>query len=374
MKLIIAGKNSIAVDVLKYALELKIIDVYVVLNRTENFSNGLQKSLGFYAKLWNVSVISLNEAQELENTIFLSLEFDIIVKPELFKSNELFNIHFSKLPAYKGMYTSALPILNGESQSGVTLHLIDEGIDTGDIIDQVVFQLTSDNTARSLYLKYIEKGTELVLKNLEKLLKKEYSSFPQEYANSSYYSKSSLNYSLVNIDYRKTAFQIEQQLRAFSFREYQLPKYNDCNIGGWEILNCKSLHKVGAIIKEDSNSIHISTIDFDMLLFKDHYDEIWSYCRQNDFNKLKQLISTTDLHLETKTIEGWNALIIAAFNGAYECVDYLLKQGVDVNAKNYNNTSVIMYAKSNAIKTRELNILELLLQYGADVNEKDIFG
>ena len=373
MKLIIAGKNSIAVDVLNYVLELKTVEVFVVLNKTENFTNGFQKSLGFYAKLWNVKIITLSEAQNLKGSIFLSLEFDKIIKTELFKSKELFNIHFSKLPSYKGMYTSALPILNGETQSGITLHLIDEGIDTGDIIDQVVFSLTSDHTARSLYLEYIEKGTELVLKNLEKLLKNEYNSFSQEYINSSYYSKSSLNYSLVKVDYLKTAFQIEQQLRAFSFREYQLPKYNDCNIGDWEILNCKSLHKPGTQIKEDSKSIHISTIDFDMLLFKDLYEELWSHCRQNNLKELKLLLSTTNLNLETKTVEGWNALIIATYNGAFECIEFLLAQGVNVNAENYNKTTVLMYAKSNALKTQKLDSIKLLLEYKADINKQDVF-
>jgi methionyl-tRNA formyltransferase len=374
MKLIIAGKNSIAADVLRYVLDLKTVEVFVVLNKTENFINSFQKSLGFYAKLWNVQIITLSEAQSLKESIFLSLEFDRIIKTELFKSKELFNIHFSKLPAYKGMYTSALPILNGETQSGVTLHKIDNGIDTGDIIDQSTFELLVTYTARSLYEKYISQGTELVIKNLKNIINKAYSSIPQGYKNSTYYSKQALNYSNINIDYFKTAFQIEQQLRAFSFREYQLPKYNNYSIGDWEVLDTKSKLKPGSLINENEETILLSTIDFDILLYKDRYEELWNYCRQNNLVKLKLLLSGTNLDLETKTVEGWNALIIATYNGAYDCVNYLLIEGVDVNAKNYNNTSVIMYAKSNAIKTRELNILELLLQHGADVNEKDVFN
>ena len=57
-----------------------------------------------------------------------------IIKTKNFKSNKLFNLHFSLLPSYKGMHTSAFPILNGEKYSGVTIHKIDNGIDTGDII------------------------------------------------------------------------------------------------------------------------------------------------------------------------------------------------------------------------------------------------
>ena len=138
-------------------------------------------------------------------------------------------------------------------------------------------------------------------------------------------------------------------------------------------MNCKSLHKPGTQIKEDSKSIHISTIDFDMLLFKDLYEELWSHCRQNNLKELKLLLSTTNLNLETKTVEGWNALIIATYNGAFECIEFLLAQGVNVNAENYNKTTVLMYAKSNALKTQKLDSIKLLLEYKADINKQDVF-
>ena len=48
------------------------------------------------------------------------------------------------------MYTSYWPIKNGEKKSGVTLHKIDSGIDTGDIISQLSFDIDED-TLFSLY-------------------------------------------------------------------------------------------------------------------------------------------------------------------------------------------------------------------------------
>ena len=63
------------------------------------------------------------------------------------------------------MYTSALPFINGESLTGVTLHKIDLGIDTGDIIGQKRIEILDTDTARSLYLKYIQYGTKLVIEN-----------------------------------------------------------------------------------------------------------------------------------------------------------------------------------------------------------------
>lgn len=373
MNIVIAGKNSIAVDTLKYILELKKISVFVILNRTEDFSNTFQKSLGFYARLWQVPILELEDAYKLEDTIFLSLEFDRIIKPKLFKSKQLFNIHFSKLPAYKGMFTSAMPILNGEKISGVTLHLIDEGIDTGDIIEQYEFELEINETARTLYQKYIEKGTNLVINNLKKIIEADYKPYPQEVHNSSYYGRNMIDYSNINIDFRKTAYQVDKQLRAFTFREYQLPKVNGKKINSWEISSHKSKNRPGFLLKIDNYNFSVSTIDYDMKLSTDSYDDLWKYCRSNDIKSLKRLIKSRPLDLEVKTKEGWTALIIAVYNGAYESADFLLGQGADVDASNYNRTTVLMYAKTNAIKTRDFRILNLLLSFDINIMFKDIY-
>lgn len=68
------------------------------------------------------------------------------------------------------MYTSALPILHAEERSGVTLHKIDSGIDTGDILCQKAIMLSPSETAKSLYKKYIQVGTDLVVENIDSIL------------------------------------------------------------------------------------------------------------------------------------------------------------------------------------------------------------
>ena len=132
MRICIAGKNNIAIDVCSYAVEKYGKDrILVVLNKTDNGINTFQRSFKQYAELNGLTIVQLEDVYKLKDIIFLSLEFDRIIRPCLFETRKLFNIHFSLLPAYKGMYTSALPILNGEKKTGVTLHCIDAGIDTG---------------------------------------------------------------------------------------------------------------------------------------------------------------------------------------------------------------------------------------------------
>ena len=225
MKLILAGKNNIGVDVLDYCRRNLDIPIFAVINKTETFKNSWQKSFGFYARLWNIPIVELNQIYDIEDLIFLSVEFDQLIKPSLFKSKRLYNIHFSLLPKYKGMFTSAWPILNNEKETGVTLHEIDFGVDTGDIIEQTKIKILDNYNSRDLYSKYIEKGTELVIKNIPNIINNNIKSFRQSNHNSTWYSKKSINYKDLKVNYFQTAFQIINEFRAFSFREYQLPKF-----------------------------------------------------------------------------------------------------------------------------------------------------
>lgn len=56
------------------------------------------------------------------------------------------NLHFAPLPAYRGSGTLTWAILNQEKKYGVTLHWMDEQLDTGPIIAQSCFPLPSDQT------------------------------------------------------------------------------------------------------------------------------------------------------------------------------------------------------------------------------------
>ena len=374
MKLVLAGKNSIAVDVLKYAIDYLDIQIFVVLNQTETFKNNFQKSLGFYANLWKIPILKLDEVYKHEDAIFLSLEFDTIVKPNLFKTKFLFNIHFSLLPAYKGMYTSALPILHEKYKTGVTLHEIDAGIDTGDIIDQKEITIHNTDTAKDLYTKYIKIGTDLVIKNITNLVENNYSSYKQSSKQSTYYGKKSIDYSDLKINYRQTAEQVLRELRAFSFREYQLPKFQNYQIEKGQITKVNSTLKPGSIVCEDNHKTQVATIDYDIVLFKDLYKTLWKYCEMNDYLFLKKLLSIQKFDLETKTKEGWTALMIAAYNGAFECLELLINYGANVNATNYNYTTALMYAKTNYLNTNNKKCLNILIDSGANLHAKDIFG
>lgn len=265
----IAGKNSIAVDALKAVVaECPNNQVVVLPNATDTGANSWQPSLIAAARSMSIPVVQKEDLYDEEELVLFSLEYDRILSPTKFISNQLYNIHFSLLPAYKGMYTSAWPILNGESYSGVTLHLIDAGIDTGDIVAQTEIPIGIDDTARDLYLKYMEYGIRLFLAHYPRILCRDFRPVPQGSVGASYYSVRSIDYGNIQVDFRKTAFEVHNQVRAFCFPEYQLPEVGGYLISGSRMMRNRSLERPGCLVDEADDSLTFATIDYDVCLLK----------------------------------------------------------------------------------------------------------
>lgn len=201
-----------------------------MINSNDAGIDSWQPSFQKYALENQIQIITLEQAYTIKNLIFISLEFDKIIKPSSFKTKYLYNMHFSLLPKYKGMYTAVLPLINGESKGGVTFHLIDEGIDTGDIVDYKAYAIDINDTARDLYFKNLKYSFELFKKVIKDVLNGSVKTKRQSHLGASYYSKKAINFENINVDFNKTSFEIHNQIRAFIFPEYQLPKIDNKEI------------------------------------------------------------------------------------------------------------------------------------------------
>ena len=371
----VAGKNNIGVDVLEYLIKNcnGRYELGVVCNRNESGKNTWQKSMRFFAEKNGIKEYKLEETYNIKNLIFISLEFDQIVKPELFLDAKLFNIHFSLLPAYKGMYTSAIPILNGEKYVGVTFHRIDRGIDTGDIIKQKKFEISDTITCRELYLQYIKYGTRLVLDCIEAVLAgKEYAE-AQKAQGSTYYSKKYIDYSNIVIDLKQTAENISRQIRAYSFREYQMPKVYDRKIIATRITNVKSTQKPGTILMENEQSMLLATIDYNIILYFDRFDELIEACKNGECERVKEICVVPE-HINAANESGWTPLIVATYYNQINIVKFLLMNGADIHARNNNGTNLLMYAKEAYIKYESKELFHTFLKLGLDIEECDYAG
>jgi len=118
------------------------------------------KDIGLKCKKWAMDNIpnGFEIVNDMENcNIFISVLYDNILCEEFINSRRCYNFHPAILPNYAGVGTITWSILNNDKQHGITLHLIDKDIDSGDLIDIVKFEIKDDDTAYSLYNKTMKK-------------------------------------------------------------------------------------------------------------------------------------------------------------------------------------------------------------------------
>jgi methionyl-tRNA formyltransferase len=374
MKLCIAGKNNIGADILRYAVSrLGAADIVVLPNDDEPERHTWQRSIRQVARELGVREVTQNDLYDEEDLLFLSLEYNQLVRPARFRTTRLFNIHFSHLPRYKGMYTSVWPVRNGETYSGVTLHRIDKGIDTGHILDQRFFPIKLADTARDVYFNYLATAYQLVVDHFEDLLRDNVETRPQAAIPSSYYSRSSIDWGNIVVDFRATAFQVHNFIRSFTFFEYQVPTVLGSPVWKSEITSEPSLGKAGTIVSDEENSFVVNTIDYNVRLHRMYNAALFEAIAAGDIGQVRRLAPRThDLNLPNR--QGWSALMVACYQYQPEIVTALLEAGANINQFNLNGTSVFMYAKDGALNSGKTDLLDALLHHGADLNWRDFSG
>lgn len=101
----------------------------------------------------------IEKIEILDADLLVSMSFNQILKKDIIDlaKNGFINCHAGALPFYRGRNPLNWAIINGEKQFGITVHYVDEGIDTGDIVEQRLFPISlTDNYATLLDKAVIE--------------------------------------------------------------------------------------------------------------------------------------------------------------------------------------------------------------------------
>jgi methionyl-tRNA formyltransferase len=96
------------------------------------------------------------------------------------------NVHGGPLPKYRGRLPSFWALLNGERETGVTVHFMNEELDDGPIILQRRVSIVPGETQHSLILKTKRVGTELLLEALDRLEKGSVETLPNDRSQATY--------------------------------------------------------------------------------------------------------------------------------------------------------------------------------------------
>jgi methionyl-tRNA formyltransferase len=124
------------------------------------------------------------------------------------------NVHASLLPKYRGASPIQAAILNGDKETGVTIMLVNEKMDEGDILTQKTITITDNDNFGSLHNKLSVLGTNLLIETLPKWLNEEIVPQKQDESQATYCKL--ITKEDGKIDWHKSAVEIERQVRALN--------------------------------------------------------------------------------------------------------------------------------------------------------------
>jgi UDP-4-amino-4-deoxy-L-arabinose formyltransferase/UDP-glucuronic acid dehydrogenase (UDP-4-keto-hexauronic acid decarboxylating) len=131
----------------------------------------------------------VKKIQEFAPDIIFSFYYRHLVRPPILSIPHAgcLNLHGSLLPKYRGRCPVNWVLINGEKETGITLHYMTPRADDGDIVGQKKIPISDYDTARSLYEKMVAASGKLLDEILPHIKKGTVTRQPQDHAQATYY-------------------------------------------------------------------------------------------------------------------------------------------------------------------------------------------
>jgi methionyl-tRNA formyltransferase len=148
-------------------IEDKSITIKFIVPRSDTTDGTLKAFAEQYGidYLYPVKINSpefIMKARSYNCDLFVSMSFNQIFRSEVIGIPPMgvINCHAGKLPFYRGRNILNWALINDENEFGITVHYINEGIDTGDIIKQNIYPISNNDDYKSLLeVAYVECAT-----------------------------------------------------------------------------------------------------------------------------------------------------------------------------------------------------------------------
>lgn len=156
------------------------------------------------------------QMRELAPDVMVVVAFGQILSEELLQVPVYgcMNIHASLLPKYRGAAPIQWAVINGDDRTGITIQMMDAGVDTGDVVATQEVKLDGTETGGSLFDRLSRLGGDLILSALERLEKGTLVRTPQDHAQATHVKKISKEFG--NIDWTRDAAAIERLVRGLN--------------------------------------------------------------------------------------------------------------------------------------------------------------
>lgn len=220
-RIIVFGCQQIAVDCINNIIKaggqiVALVTYELPLDKVYGYASVYEIAKKYKIPIYEPDKIDkkfIKQIEEINPDLILSVYYRKIFPKALIKIPKLgcVNIHPSLLPYYRGPIPTFWALLNGESKCGVTVHYIDEGIDTGPIIEQKEIIIKDSYSGFDLNNKAMKVGHKLLMKNINNILYNRAKTKKQKRNIGSYYGK--FNNNLRFINWYKSSKDIYNQVR-----------------------------------------------------------------------------------------------------------------------------------------------------------------
>lgn len=250
LRICFAGTPAFAAAHLSALLEAdyNIVAVYTQPDRPSGRGKKLQpspvKELAVKNDLALYQPASLKSSEqqqilsELQADLLLVVAYGLILPKAILDTPKVacINVHASLLPRWRGAAPIERALLAGDKETGVTIMLMDEGLDTGDMLNTESVSIEDDDTRVDLENKLVAAGQKALLDTLENLGKHLQNPIKQDDSAATYAAKLNKSESLIN--WNMSADTVNKQVRAGVGRN---PAFTFLNNQRLRILSAKVL-------------------------------------------------------------------------------------------------------------------------------------
>ena len=201
---------------------------------------------------------------DLQADVMVVVAYGLILPKAVLEMPRLgcINVHGSLLPRWRGAAPIQWAVINGEKVSGVTTMQMDEGLDTGDMLEKVEITLDKKETGGSLFDKLSAKGAALCVHTLAELEKGTIT--PQKQGESTTEYAKMLNKKSGEIDWTKTAVEIERLIRGLNPWPSAYTQWEGKTMKIWEaevedVVETIDTHEPGTITEVTKHGFKVQT-------------------------------------------------------------------------------------------------------------------
>ena len=176
----------------------------------------------------------VEELKKYQADVCVVIAFGQILPKEILEMTPYgcINVHASLLPSYRGAAPIQWAVIRGEKISGVTTMQMDEGLDTGDMLEKTEIILDEKETGGSLHDKLAEAGAKLCVHTLDKLVQGDLT--PQKQGESPTEYARMLDKKLGDINWEQSAVEIERLIRGLNPWPSAYTDWNGKTMKIWE--------------------------------------------------------------------------------------------------------------------------------------------